>query len=539
MATHGIVDAAEHECPEPTRIPLRLSRLGWADPIWSKVSMGLLALVSITYFYSTIRISVRNPLWMDEVMASWMAKLPFKTIPVAILKGTISSPPTYFYLLKLTRLAFGGSHLALRMPSVLAVFVAGTCVFLLMRRRFSAPIAAVAMALSLETALLSYATQIREYVLLTALFALAALLWSDERNEISTPRLALITLLLAGCVALHFYGVLLVGTFGFMEILRSLATRRVRLALWGGIALAAGSVLVWYPMVRKISRITGGYASSSHYYARPTVSRLLTAYGDLAFGGKGESLFCATLLALAVILFWQTLRRRARARNIVESVPFPPQIEIVILGSLLVPVFVFMFALFVTGTFNERYALTAALGFSMLIGRLISGFSAGPVLSCGMLLLSVPLLAMAPTHVYADHYGMQVLSSLPGTDPIVVGEGLAFLELKAAAGPAVEKRLVYLTTPPGEPNPDPTNEDLVKRWTQFRSDLNVQDARQFLASHAHFYLIHTDQSTDVITPWLMRNGCLRARWNNGMHKDTPGVWIFEAIPQEVTRIAED
>jgi exo-beta-1,3-glucanase (GH17 family) len=100
--------------------------------------------------------------------------------------------------------------------------------------------------------------------------------------------------------------------------------------------------------------------------------------------------------------------------------------------------------------------------------------------------------------------------------------------MQAAADGGLRNRLVYLTTPAGEVNPDRTNEDLVTHWHEFRQDLRVINPESFVAAHDHFYLLHSDQSTDVITPWLMRTFRLRAVWNIVDDKDHRNVWLFEA-----------
>lgn len=523
------------ETPRPA--DLRRPRSAQAIDGWTTVFVVLMGGCSVAYFYSTIVISIRAPLWMDEVMASWMAQLhPAKMIWAALLHGNMSSPPAYFYLLKLIAVLFGASKLALRFPSIVAVYVAAIAVFLLVRRRLALPYAVLAMALCLETGLFDFATEVREYALVTACFALAVLFWDVRSEERLSPwRTTGISLLLAACVSLHFYGVLLVPAFALMEVLWSVANHRIRRGLWVGIILAGASVLIWYPLMRRVMSITGGYASSAKYFALPSIPRLLTAYADLAFGGKGMSIFCCFLLLLAAAFFWSRFRGEGfvadRSGDGVNQASL--NLEIIMLATVSVPFLVFLFAELVTKAFNERYAIVGTLGFAMLVTMLISRVCLGKAISGVLLFVSIFLLVAAPKRALpSDHYGMELLSST-GKAPIVVGEGLAFLELEAEAKPELRDRLVYLTLPAGEKSPDSTNEDLVKRWQRFRPDLKVEDPGYFLQANQHFFVLHTNQSTDAITPWLIRSGRLRAKWNLRDDRHDRDVWLLEAGPESV------
>ena len=517
-------------------IQARVPRVGDRSEVWTYVSGALLGFCSVAYFYAAILLSIKNPLWLDEVMAKWMSQLPADRILQALLHGTMASPPTYFYFLKGVRFVFGGSNLALRFPSIVAVFAASLVVFILMLRRFALPYAALAMALSLETGLFGYATQVREYALVTACFAFAVMLWDAQPADVSVPawRVLAITVLLTMCVALHFYGVLLVAAFALMEILWSLVNGRIRRGLWIGIIAAGCSVLAWYPLMRHIMRLIGFYSDSPGYFALPTLPRLFTSYSNLALGGKGASLLCCALLFIAAASLWAKINGESLLisdnQEALGRIRPSANLEIITVALVCIPVIVFVFAVFVTKTFNDRYAIAASLGFALLFAMLISHLRAGAALSSLLLLASIALFALIPRHVSSDHYGMPLWSSITENAPIVVGEGLAFMELQEAAQPALRQRLVFLTQPPGDPNPDPTNEDIVKRWSAFRPGMQVEDRDTFLRDHSHFFVLHSNQSTDVITPSLLQAGRLKALSNIHDEHDDRGIWLFESLP---------
>jgi hypothetical protein len=543
-------EAAQPQFPSVETIPVRVqTRREYLSAIRQRTAIvPIIAFVacSVAYFFTSLVISSRAPLWMDEVMASWMSQLPWRTIWAAIAHGTISTPPTYFYLLKGVTSVFGYSHIALRMPSILSVYFIGVIAFLMMRRRFSFPVATLSMMLCFETGLFSYATQVREYSLMTLCFALAAFLWYPREGQgMATWRLVLITLLLATAIALHFYAVLLVVAFGLMELLWSFTHRRIRFGVWLAAFIAGASVFAWLPLMRQIMKYTGKYGASADYYAKPKFSHLLTTYSDLAFGVKGVTLLSFLLCVIALAFFWARYKRVSSVAPETDApgkarVGWNTNLEIIVLCALAVPAIVYVFALLVTHTFNDRYAIAACFGFAMMLSRLISYFRFHNAISYLAVAGSILLLVGSPRRTFFDPdvYAMQSLSSTPDTAPIVVGEALAFFELQAQAKPQLLKRLVFLRIPVGVTSPDVTNEDLLQRWKEFRPDLNIQNTEGFMNTNPHFYVIHTSQSTDVITPYLTSAGKLSAVWNktfardprNINDRDNRNVWLFEVKP---------
>lgn len=136
---------------------------------------------------------------------------------------------------------------------------------------------------------------------------------------------------------------------------------------------------------------------------------------------------------------------------------------------------------------------------------------------------------MAPKHVMTDKYDTTRLMATD-SEPVVVGEGLAFLELQYSAPEALRKRLVYLTSPANVANPDPTNEDILRRWQLFHPEMRIEDTETFLQAHDHFFVLHTDESMDVITPTLGDAGRLKVVSEISRDRDRRGEWLFEVTP---------
>ena len=102
--------------------------------------------------------------------------------------------------------------------------------------------------------------------------------------------------------------------------------------------------------------------------------------------------------------------------------------------------------------------------------------------------------------------------------------GQQFIELMQNAPPRLRDRLVYLTTPPEVPNPDPTNENIVKNWTAIYP-LPVYPAREFLAGHRVFMLYHTGASSQTMTDWIAKRARSAAVVGHKGDK-----WVFLVSP---------
>jgi hypothetical protein len=89
--------------------------------------------------------------------------------------------------------------------------------------------------------------------------------------------------------------------------------------------------------------------------------------------------------------------------------------------------------------------------------------------------------------------------TVPGTEPIAVGNGLRWFELVANLPPPLARRFVYLDVP-DIVSSDPTNMHQVERWKAIDPALHVVDARQFVCTTPHFVLLA--DGGDELAGWL-------------------------------------
>jgi hypothetical protein len=469
----------------------------------------LLGLFLLCFLAGATRAASKNPLWMDEVLAVWTARLPTcQAVWSALLHGSEASPPVYHLLLHALRNLLGDSYVVFRAPSILACFATALCLFTLLRRYLGTTAATYGMAFSLLGVLAWHGVEARPYSLVTTCFAVAVLLWDSlDWHQSVWGRIIVMAAMLALAISLHFYATLFVPCLGVMELLWSALNRRIRIPVWVGLILAGASTFFWLPFIRAHSRMIADETASIEFYGKPTLGRLVHAYSELMIFDKKQTLFlAATVFFLAAILVFGR-RTMGNVRAPLNTMPYGASSNLCIIAasSVAFPFLVFAFALVVTKTFNLRYCLITALGFSCLVAYLASCVPAFTSAIAAILLAACPLTFFSNRSI-ADSLPeqVQVLKQAPGTIPIVVGEGRLYFELEEAVPPEMKFRLVYLESPAGVISPDPTNENHLGRWRRIRPDLMVVSAQAFFAQHPQFYLFHTPQSTDVITTWLRK-----------------------------------
>lgn len=481
----------------------------------------------VSFFGETLK-----PLWMDEVLAVWIARLPAAHDVVSALHhGGEFSPPTYHLLLyALTHLTGHESYRIFRLPSILATLVSGLCIFALIRRYFGLHAAGFGLAFALLGFWSNYALEIRPYALVVACFACAVLLWDGlDKYRQALWRVVLMSVCLAGAASLHFYAVLLVACVGMMEILWSYHHRRLRLPVWIGLAAAGSSSLVWLPLIRTLSHYNAGDTASSGYYAHPVLDHLLDTYVLLSVIGKRQVLFSAATLCLITIAHVRNKTRwpggeALEPHSNVERTP-STNFYIIAFSTVAYPLMVYLFAVIVTKTYNIRYSLVAGLGFALL-----AAFSVSRIPAFRPATASILMAACALAFVRPDPVGMYVnvreintvLDHATKPYPIVINEGLEYFQLREDLPDKLSSRLVYVTAPEGVVSPDPTNENQVKRWIPLRPDLKIMDAKTFLAQNPHFYVLHTGETAGVLTNWLLEKGMLVKPV-----ADLYDVWLFE------------
>jgi hypothetical protein len=260
------------------------------------IAAGLL--FSVSYFVSFAIDSARYPLTTDEVFVTWTLRAFPGRLIEALKSGVDSLPPGYYLLLEGVTRVMGLNAFALRLPSIVAFYVFMLAIFWLVRKHVSLPVAVLAMALPCVTGAAFSAVLARPYAMVAACFGIAGVLWT--RNSAGPPSLGramALAIVLAIAISLHFYAVLLVATLGLAELVRSIRDREIQWPNWAALAAAGLSVLLWWPVIGPIYRLTHASIHAPGYYAKPTLGSLFEMLLDLTVGQRS----LAALLALVCV----------------------------------------------------------------------------------------------------------------------------------------------------------------------------------------------------------------------------------------------
>jgi hypothetical protein len=479
------------------------------------IVVGLFTLLSAAYLYAAVARSIADHFWMDEVLAVVAARQPtLSGVWHAIWSGTDFSPPTYHYLLHGFVQLFGGDgRLIWRLPSIAAVYGAAACTYLLLVRcQVSRFAAAFGFGIVLSFGLFDYAIQVRQYALLSFCLAAALLLWSTMDEARGRPLRAFgLWFVLAVALALHFYGVVEVAVIGIAELVYLLSRRRLRRAVWLAVATTAPIELALYPLARHLATFSGADSTAPAYYGQPAVGRLVGALFEIVGGGEFGSLM---LLAAALIIGLAQLLKAADVPAAAKLPARPSQaaalsdLQIVIIALCALPFVTFAFSLLVTNSFADRYVSAAALLPAIAAAYLVDKLAARRVVTLALVPVIAGILLNRVVHT-TDPTGdaLAVAQRASRPFPIVVGEGLLYIQLMEAADPATRARLVYLKRPEGAVSPDPTNENEVLRLATFLPDYRVSEQTAFLDNTPDFYTLYRpNATTDTTTPSLIEAG---------------------------------
>lgn len=478
--------------------------------LWISLLIFLMVYVGLS-----IRTAITTPLWMDEVLSVWAARLPSPgTIASALEQGAQYSPPAYSIFLHYYVGFFGQSNLVLRFPSIGAALLTSAFTFVLVRRYLASAAAAFAVCLILET-LSPFALQVRPYTIEAACLSAVLLLWDELDSHSRGWREMLIALILAIGVAFHFYAVLFVPVLGVIELLHTLRNRTFRPRLWLALTLAGASIFLWTPIMVANSRSAAEDVRASYRYGlRPTFDSLVGSYSFLIQGlgnlphlgrlGINGGIVLSTLL---LILLWDITTRIARRTSSQPKTSNSRHVskekfwEITV-GMLSLPAVIFVFAAVGTKAFNVRYTLAGSIGTSALLAEVLNGFpSFRRIVPAAILLAAGWNLTFGVTRIdIFDH--TKIYAAIPGTSPIIVADGSQFFQLEYSAPQQFRSRLVYFLVPSGTPVGDATNQHFVERCSRIYPFLPVVDTA-FLKSHPDFYVLDERTADDTPANYLL------------------------------------
>jgi hypothetical protein len=392
-------------------------------------------------------LAVRDPLWNDELYTWYFARLPtFGDVWRELSTGVEQLPPFYYMTERTSLWLLGDNDLALRLPSMLGMLLAGVCLFIVVARRTNGWYGVVAVLIPAASGAFRYAWEARPYALVLG-FAAAALLAHQSRADGIRPRFAAVALAcaLAAATGLHYYGVLIVLPIAAAELVRWWGRRVVDAAVLAALAVPLVPLAVASPLIADARKYSGSFwtefdlSTAPQFYAivlRAQVFGPSRIPDWLAIG------FVSLVVAGSVVVLFR--RPRKAQSEVAASVVFAalPLVGVV-LGEL------------VTGAYVDRYVIAAVLGPAVLVPLALHRLAAGrrgPAVVATALVAAWFLVLFQYWHreISVDNDRRAgIVSFLEAEAPpgllVAVDHHHDYLELASHAPPAVAARLARLS----------------------------------------------------------------------------------------------
>ena len=325
---------------------------------------------------------------------------------------------------------FGPTPFGLRFPSMMEFYVGSMAILLYVKRKASIAFAGLAVLMLWAGApTLFFAVEARPYALIFASFACLLLSWDtairDHPRGLALFGIAISTLMLS---AAHLFAPFTLFAFVVAEAVRDWRRRELDYPLWAALLLPMLIMLVYIPLIRASAGVVfGGQASFA------TMGKF---FEDTL---SAPGMFFALLAALLV----------PQPRKDREIHPgFLPE-EFMLLACLFVsPILVNLALIHRQKAFFDRYgiasqaAILAALSIFLAYRFRLSRIAAW----AASIVLLFFLLRSQVWHVLRNRVtpNASILASVEPKLPIVVGEGMVFVEMNHHEAAAVASRLYFL-----------------------------------------------------------------------------------------------
>jgi hypothetical protein len=452
--------------------------------------VGVLAVYAIVH---GIVAASKKPFFFDEIITLAIAsQANVRNIWNSLVQSVDSHPPLFYLVERLSLAVFHNPQIALRMPSILAFPCIAVCVFVYLRARCSAPVSFLCTLLLLLTSLFSnYAINARGYSMLIACIALALVSYQRIPSPFWSVMLA-ISLALAE--ALHYYAIFSMLPFAMAEAFYCLRHRKFRWQIWVALAFGVAPLAFCWHLLASFRSYYG-----PHIWAHTGLSSIPALYGYFFSVGSPFGFAVALMCAAGVIgaRFLPGPESSAGIPNTNDLVE-----GVLLLGLLFVPFTTLLLTKMLHGILLDRYVLSTILGvviamacvMSLARAQIVALFAVFILSSIGVHEMSFWRTAHG-AHLYDPAVSVEsfVQKANESDLPVVISDGLLYLQLAHYASPEWKKRFVYLLDESKAVQylgTDSIDKNLVV--LQQYMPLETQEFSQFARAHREFLLYTGD-----------------------------------------------
>ncbi len=459
----------------------------------------LLVFFCILYLAIVFSLTSRRVFWNDELFTLHFSQLnSWQDLWHALSTGADQIPPTFILITKLFTSVLGANHISLRLPETIGFLVMLLCLYRIVSSRTSALYGFIAMCFPLVTAAFSYSYEARPYGLLLGFSGLAFLSWQLVAERTNRKAwLACLSVSLAGSWMSHYYGLLVLVPLVLGEVARSGSIRRIDVPVWVAFILSMIPILFFLPLLQ------GSLSYVSTFWGKTSWDQIFVFYNILF---ESSAIPFAFICLVSPFLIG--------SRPIAETVSirsFRAYELVAAAGFAAMPIIAVVITKIFVGAFSERYAISAVLGFSILVSFAMYQFALPKsivILSLLCLLVGFSVKSILDFEKWDQEresmkQQFQFLSARADKNtPIVFAQSI--LRLHYYGPKELASRVYYLADPKestrylGHDTMDRGFLDL-RPWFPLR---NVQPYDLFIKANSRFYIYHLNWQEEWKWTWI-------------------------------------
>lgn len=467
---------------------------------WSLISVLFLLYVHIVMHERV------SPLWYDELYTYYIAQAPTFHTMIVWTQHIDLNPPLYYAAARLSMHILHPGPLAVRLPSIIAYFVAALCAYRFVRRQLTPLYGTLAALVLLGSSYSDFSYDARPYALVLGFLGIAALGWQGATQEAGSKRaLSLILVVIGGFGMLlsHVLALLAFGSLFFAELVRLAIRRKTDWPLWISLSLPLSSCLLYLPLIQHHS---GGVFTPVF---QASIEDLFQDYSTLWID-------LAPFLAAAMLLIaWVGIKPQPGEQKNFDLTW--PEITFSIV-LILVPLIVILRFMRSHSMYNLRYGMPAIFGIAILVPYFIAWWTnrsrRAALIVVAVFILSVlhpsSLARILQAHLQpsSDDLSKRREIQTPFTRiqpdlPFVVANGLTFLEMDHRENKSFLSRVYYLVDPQAALEYAHSNvfNGLQTLHNQFPIRAHVEPYDDFIKQHPRFIVFG---SGDYPDDWLIQ-----------------------------------
>ena len=467
-------------------------------------------LVSLLFlFYLRIVKGERvKPLWHDELFTYYIAQAPSFAKMMEWTRTIDLNPPLYYTAARLTFHFLRPGDFSVRLPSIVAYFVATLCLYQFVRRRLTALYGFLAAMVMLASSFNIYSYEARPYAMVLCFLGILALAWQRAIEE-DRPRswIALFFVVFGGFGMLlsHVLASIAYAALLLTELIRFLSRRKPDWILWICLALPLSACVTYLQPIQNHS--SGSFPPKF----QASIVQLFAAYSDLWID-------VASLLGVAIIAIVLLTDRPeySISRNSPRGFSWPE--KILALDFACVPLVVVLVFMHSHSAFFTRYGIPAIFGVGVLVAWFVARWTAADNRAALICSIAFVFGVVAPSSI-ARHLqnfvqpnpGGPGLSGEPTAPfasvmpdlPFVDASGLTFLEMNHRESSEFLSRVYYLTDAAAAVKYAHATifEGFPVLKHTFPIEGNVVPYQQFIREHPRFLVFGTYNYAE---DWLLR-----------------------------------